>query len=344
MIVNRLHTRLIDLLIRRVSYEGGVIIPRLTESQIEQAREVDLLSYLQTHAPHSIRKSGANEYCLVAHDSFKMSNGKWFWHSRGFGGASALDFLIKVEGMGFVGAVESLTGRTAPIYQRAVLPQSRASPPKRSFVLPDVNRNNDRVYAYLRGRGIGKEIIHRCIADGLLYESTRTHRCVFVGKDENGVAKFACERGTRDQWKKDVTGSDKRFSFHLPPLDTRRDSLAVFEGAVDVLAHVEVCRLKESSWDGYRLSLGGTSPLALTSFLERHPQIKNLILCLDNDEAGIRATGRIIETLGREKGLQPLKISVCPPTVGKDYGDVLIGLQQQNSSKSTRQHQAGILI
>ena len=245
--------------------------------------------------------------------------------------------------MGFVDAVETLTERTAPTHQSVAIPQPRGSPPKAPFILPDANRNNDRMYAYLRGRGIGKETIHRCIADGLLYESARTHRCVFVGKDENGMAKFACERGTRDQWKKDVAGSDKRFSFHLPPLGARRDSLAVFEGAVDVLAHVEVCKLKQSSWDGYRLSLGGTSPLALLSFLERNPQTKKLILCLDNDVAGIQATGRIIEALGREKGLQPLKISVHPPPVGKDYGDVLVGLQQQNISKSTRQ-QAGILI
>ena len=85
--------------------------------------------------------------------------------------------------MGFVEAVETLTGKAAPAYQRTVTAEPRASPPKRPFKLPEPNRNNDRVYAYLRGRGIGKALIHRCFADGLIYESTRTHRCVFVGKD-----------------------------------------------------------------------------------------------------------------------------------------------------------------
>ena len=319
-------------------------IPQLTDTQIQSARDVDLLSYLQAHTPHSIRKSGVNEYCLVEHDSFKISNGFFNWFSRGVGGRGALDYLVKVEGMKFVDAVQHLTGGIAPSYQRTVLPQPRASPIKqrRPFVLPERNRNNDRAYAYLRGRGIGKEIINRCIADGLLYESAKTHRCVFVGKDGDSVAKFACERGTRDDWKKDVVGSDKRFSFHLPPsTDFGHKNLAVFESAIDVLAHHEIHRMEQSGKDGYRLSLGGTSPLALASFLERNPQIKNVTLCLDNDEAGINATAKIIESLGRNK--HEVKITVRPPPHGKDYADSLAAIQQQNIQQPTRQR-AGILI
>ena len=63
-------------------------MPRLTDEQIAQARNIDVLDYLQTYEPGSVRKSGANEYCLVEHDSFKMSNNKWFWWSRDFGGYS----------------------------------------------------------------------------------------------------------------------------------------------------------------------------------------------------------------------------------------------------------------
>jgi hypothetical protein len=47
---------------------------------------------------------------MVEHDSLKMSNGKWFRHSTQQGGYSALDFLIKVRGVHFVDAVQSLTG------------------------------------------------------------------------------------------------------------------------------------------------------------------------------------------------------------------------------------------
>ena len=321
-------------------------IPQLTETQIQSARDIDLLSYLQTHAPHSIRKSGANEYCLVEHDSFKISNGFFNWFSRGVGGRGALDYLIKVEGMKFVDAVQHLTGvGVSPVtfINPAALPRASPPKPKRPLVLPERNRNNDRAYAYLRGRGIGKDLINRCIAGGLLYESAKAHRCVFVGKDGDGVAKFACERGTRDDWKKDVAGSDKRFSFHLPPSsDFGHKNLAVFESAIDVLAHHEIHRLEQSGKDGYRLSLGGTSPLALTGFLERNPQIRNVALCLDNDEAGINATAKIIEALGNNK--HQVKITARPPPYGKDYADSLMAIRQQhNIQPPTRQH-AGIAI
>ena len=33
-------------------------------------------------------------YCTAEHDSLKISNGKWYWWSRGFGGYSALDLSL----------------------------------------------------------------------------------------------------------------------------------------------------------------------------------------------------------------------------------------------------------
>lgn len=47
------------------------------------------------------------------HDSLKISNGKWMWWSRGFGGASALDYLIKVRGDPFTKAMEKILGQEA---------------------------------------------------------------------------------------------------------------------------------------------------------------------------------------------------------------------------------------
>lgn len=45
------------------------------------------------------------------HDSLKISNGKWMWFSQGFGGVSALDYLMKVKGCTFNQAMEILEGR-----------------------------------------------------------------------------------------------------------------------------------------------------------------------------------------------------------------------------------------
>ena len=82
---------------------------------IAEARKVDLLSYLQATDPHELVKCDGNEYCTRTHDSLKISNGKWFWWSRGIGGASALDYLVKVRGVDFLTAVESVMGKAVEI-------------------------------------------------------------------------------------------------------------------------------------------------------------------------------------------------------------------------------------
>jgi DNA primase len=74
----------------------------------------------------------------------------------------------------------------------------------------------------------------------------------------------------------------------------------------------------------------------LFSFLERHPQITNIILCLDNDKAGREATGRIIKELLSDKRFSHMKITTAPSPNGfKDYTDVAQAMQQLNMRKLT---------
>ncbi|TEB17424.1 hypothetical protein Psfp_00648 [Pelotomaculum sp. FP] len=90
-------------------------MPYVTPEQVTQAKEIDLLSYLQQYEPQELKRTAPHEYCTVSHDSLKISNGKWHWFSRGIGGKTALDYLIKVRDMGFVEAVQLLCeGRAAP--------------------------------------------------------------------------------------------------------------------------------------------------------------------------------------------------------------------------------------
>ena len=80
----------------------------VSKEQIEGARTLDLLSYLQKYEPGNLQSLGNKTYCTREHDSLKLSNGKWYWWSRGIGGVSALDYLIKVRGMDFVRAVRHM--------------------------------------------------------------------------------------------------------------------------------------------------------------------------------------------------------------------------------------------
>ena len=314
-------------------------MPLLTKEQINRARSVDLLDYLQAFEPGNVRKSkgSVNEYYLVEHDSLKMSNGKWFRHSTQQGGYSALDFLIKVRGVHFIDAVQSLTGGNAITEYKAITKSSLHPPKPKSFKLPEPALNNDRAVAYLRERGISKNVIYGCIKTGLLYESNN-RRCAFIGKNENGQPRFACERGITDDLKKDVYGSSKQSGFVIPPNEPNghsNTSLALFESPIDCMAYSSIQELKQTSWDGYKLSLGGVSTVALYGFLERNPQITSIRLCLDNDKPGHDATNRIIKELLGDKRYSHIKIKTAPPPIGKDYCDTVLAIKQNIISKST---------
>ena len=158
-----------------------------SEEQISKARSIDLLTYLQTYEPTELVHVRGNTYCTREHDSLKISNGKWMWWSRGFGGNSALDYLIKVKGMQFIDAMKILTTDDAEMHH----PETKVCKKpeydvERKLLLPEKSELSAKVMWYLTGRGIDIDIVKDCIDEGLIYESLPYHNCVFVGFDENG--------------------------------------------------------------------------------------------------------------------------------------------------------------
>lgn len=117
---------------------------------LERVRQIDLLSYLREFEPSNLVKvkGTSNVYCTAEHDSLKISNGKWYWWSRGFGGYSALDYLIKVKEYDFVEAVEILTGQTMADWKPP--PAPKKDEPK-VLLLPPKNKDCNRVIQYLLG-------------------------------------------------------------------------------------------------------------------------------------------------------------------------------------------------
>lgn len=291
--------------------------------QIKKAKEWDLLSYLQAYDPHELKLCGPREYCTRTHDSLKISNGKWCWNSRGIGGRTALDYLIKVRGMDFSEAVETLCGNRAPP------PQKRPRPkPLKSFQLPESSRFPSAVLAYLQSRGIHPDIISACIRDGILYESRHHCNCVFVGRDPAGHARSACLRGTRDNFKCDVEGSDKRYNFSLLAADPHCPLLAVAESPIDALSLATLVKLTGGEWrSSHYLSLGGTAPRAMFQFLHDHPHVTQVSLCLDNDRAGVEGMERletaIQEDLALSQRVTMIHRNPPPKEFGKDFNEFL---------------------
>ena len=119
-------------------------MPYYTEEQIKAVRSIDLLTYLQTYEPTELIHVRGNTYCTREHDSLKISSdGRWYWWSRGFGGYSALDYLIKVKGMQFMDAMKILSGeRQLPPKYNAALGENRHCEGKRKLLLPERSETN----------------------------------------------------------------------------------------------------------------------------------------------------------------------------------------------------------
>jgi len=132
----------------------------VTQSQIKQARQVDVLDYIFAYEPDNVKRVG-NEYRLKDHESLAVNEKGFYWHSQGFGSVTALDYLVKVRGVKFADAVETLCA----YLNNPIMPQEKTnSPPERKpFALPLRNKDNNRVIAYLQSRGIDKQIILDCI-------------------------------------------------------------------------------------------------------------------------------------------------------------------------------------
>ena len=144
-------------------------MPYVDAQAVDKAREVDLLTYLQNYEPQELVKISGDNYCTRTHDSLKISNGKWYWWSRGIGGYSALDYLIKVRGLRFSRAVETIVGRCAAEPPVFVKHKEQSQP--RVLLLPDKSASNNVIIRYLCGRGIDRQIIRACIAEGKVFES-----------------------------------------------------------------------------------------------------------------------------------------------------------------------------
>lgn len=316
-------------------------MPFIAPEVILKAKEMDLLTYLKNYEPYELVKLNGNTYCTKNHDSLKISNGKWMWWSRGFGGYNALDYLIKVRGMTFLEAVETIVGHTA------VVPPNYEKPSKshenRPLLLPDKSASTEKIFEYLFGRGIDYEIIDYCIKNELIMESLPYHNIVFLGYDEEKKVKYAAYRSTnKDRIMGDCSGSKKEFSFRIA--DGQGKEIHLFECAIDLLSYATLLKMNGKDFRNYNLlSLAGVYqpkkemkeskvPAALSRFLKSHSNISQIILHLDNDNAGRIATKTLQTILPNE-----YEVIDSPPPYGKDFNDFLqlkLNITKKKSERS----------
>ena len=290
---------------------------RFTDTEMQIVRETDLLELL-THLGYQVKRIG-RYHTTAEMDSLRIKDRRtWFRYSQNTGG-DAITLVQQFCGKTFPEAVEYLlvfNGRARDSPAQVVSSIKQDTPPK-PFALPPRNMDDRRVFAYLRKRGIAAQVIRQFMNSGLLYEDAEHHNCVFVGRDESGQAKYAGLRGTYDLdspgFKRDATGSDKNTGFSLPH-DPQSDLVLVFEAPIDLMSYLTLHRDTTNA-----VALCGLYDGALQTYLQAHPEIRRIALCLDADEPGQKAAQQLQE----KYQLQGYAVTVEKPRCGKDWNEYL---------------------
>lgn len=283
-----------------------------TDEQKQTANSVDLEDFLNRQGELLVR-SGRDKRLKSDH-SITVRGNRWFDHSTEKGGL-AIDFVKEFYNLSFQEAVLLLLGKEKGIeFRQADKAEKKERKP---FSLPEANSDMRRVFAYLiKQRFIDRRVLEHFVRAKMLYEDKSFHNVVFVGFDENGAARHAHKRGTcsNSGYRGNVEGSDPRYSFHYTG---NGPGLYVFEAPIDMLSFIT---LNQNNWQQRSyVALEGVGEQAMFHQLKLNSHIKNVMLCLDHDGAGIEAAYRLTEILN-QNGYTEVK---CIQPEYKDWNECL---------------------
>ena len=298
-----------------------------TEEQKLRANAADLVEFLRFKGEPLIR-SGP-EFRLTSNHSVTVRGNEWYDHATEKGGGP-VTFLKEFYGMNYQEAVLTLLNEdVGPLCPQVSAPREKV---KKPFELPPANENNRRVFAYLlKHRHLDRDVLTAFVRSGLIYEDQKYHNAVFVGRDNDGTARHAHKRSTNSQGKTfrmTAEGSDFRYAFNWPGTSGH---LLVFEAPIDMLSLISLYH--DSDWAKHSyVALCGTSSQPLLGMLERCPNIENVLLCLDNDQAGQLATRRLAQVVRERRLTVDARVPAC-----KDWNDDLCTNFQQTEEQQFEQ-------
>ena len=241
-------------------------------------------------------------------ENIKRSGSEYEWEGRGITlrgnsfydhynqkGGGTVKFIREHYNLSYPDAVQMLLGSNAALAPATKYREKKQKP----FELPPKHNNMRRVYAYLiKQRCIDRGIVNHFANRGLLYEDAKYHNAVFVGLDKKGNPKHAHKKSTsikNSSFRTNQTGSKAAFSFSYIGVS---DVIFVFESPIDMLSFIS---LHQKDWQRHSyVALCSVADHALFRRLKDNPDIQKVVLCLDNDEAGLQATKQIKEKLAEQ--------------------------------------------
>lgn len=288
-----------------------------TKEQREQARRTDLAAFLIAQG-EKVNRSGSEFEWLDGSQKVTIRGHLWY-HQYEQKGGDAVDFVRRFYNKDYVEAVEMLLNN----YGDQIINSPSIERERKPFELPPRNERMSRVFSYLLlTRGIDKDVLFEFVRKKMIYESADFHNAVFIGYDSSGKPRHAHKRGTvtSNSYKGNVAGSQPEFSFHF---NGTSDKIFLFEAPIDMLSFISMQKAKDLQevltredelkynktlereltaaacrWKNHSYAAScSVSDRVLFQCMKDNPNIKNVYLCFDNDEAGQKANKRIANKL-----------------------------------------------
>ena len=267
---------------------GGIPI---TKQQRYLAGRTDLVALLRSRG-ETLKRLGSEWEWKFHDERVTIRNNVWFNQYTQKGG-DAVDFFRYFYGESEEQAAAMLLNCSVadleklPARSPTAFPRTKQEEPKQ-LEIPLANATMRRVFAYLcQTRGIDPEVVSAFAHARLLYESAGHHNAVFVGRDGQGKVRHLHARGDphRLPLPADFTGA------------ARRRTASTGKGPAEnytPLKHPSICcpTFLCTRRDGRTTPMwpcAGVSAAPIHRLLEAKPQLQEVVLCLDNDEAGHKA-------------------------------------------------------
>lgn len=304
---------------------------------IKQANEINILDYLEKKGILT-KNIGGGQFELIDHDSFKINAdpsskdfNKFNWMSRGEGGFGPVGFAKVYFGMNFREAVRDVLENADEMIERVKPIEKRVNNEKpyeydKSYMTKDTRKIENYL---VNERNINPDLVEALIDKGMIRQtqkfietsngkSMEVNNVAFmwqrhgkiIGHDERGIAEGS-------HFKKIASGVPENRGFSVT--FGKPKNLFVFESNIDALSYASLYRTKDSRF----ISMNGVEKTntvyqAIKDIMDDTNEIpENIVLCLDNDKAGLETTKKLSVPL--QLGEKTIEFYISqPPRFQKD--------------------------
>lgn len=300
---------------------------------IQQYREINLKELLERAGYELIQHDHHGQFKVVGLGGLiiQPETGLFNHFSAGVGGKGAIDLIMHLEKCDFKEAIQYIDKCMGENWiPHTHTYQDTKKEPKKPFILPPKNNNNDKVIAFLtKERKISPGIVHIMIEADLLYESEKHHNCVFVCRDFTGKATGASLRGSytptnAEPFKGSAANTNGLYGMNFSKYyDCRSRRIYIFEAPIDLLSYIQ---MHDKQDDSTYLGMAGLKPNMVLNYVKHINDLEKVILCTDNDEAGKEFDNKIIPEI---KKLKPELEITIEKSKGKDWNEDLCQQNEQ---------------